>query len=184
MVAGRNAMSSSKHTQVLHPSQCSQLSVTYWDADRSTNTFWFPCAIRKSAFLHHYQKILTSPTVRIPLYNRSARELRSLALERSLETIQCVESRLSSPDTRSATSDSVLHAVLALVCYNVSFISGAVTLKSSEKKDAAELMESVYQSGLRLGDDPCKGLADGGCGKRWHRYLRSHPGPDAHDFMV
>ncbi|KAK0709927.1 hypothetical protein B0T26DRAFT_652587 [Lasiosphaeria miniovina] len=96
MVAGRNAMGSTS----------------------STNTFWFPFAFRQSAFLHHYQQIFTSPNVLIPLYRRSARELRSLALERSLETIQCVESRLSSSDARSATSDSVLHAVLALVCYN------------------------------------------------------------------
>ncbi|KAK7416541.1 hypothetical protein QQX98_005145 [Neonectria punicea] len=96
MVAGRNAMSST----------C------------STNTFWFPFAFRKSAFLHHYQHIFTSPNVLIPLYRKSARELRSLALERSLETIQCVESRLSSSDASSATSDSVLHAVLAMVCYN------------------------------------------------------------------
>ncbi|KAH8595355.1 hypothetical protein B0O99DRAFT_155028 [Bisporella sp. PMI_857] len=96
MVAGRNAMGST----------C------------STNTFWFPFAFRKSAFLHHYQQIFTSPNVLIPLYRRSARELRSLALERSLKTIQCVESRLSSSDASNATSDSVLHAVLALVCYN------------------------------------------------------------------
>ncbi|KAH7161697.1 hypothetical protein EDB81DRAFT_683664 [Dactylonectria macrodidyma] len=96
MIAGRNAMGST----------C------------STNTFWFPFAFRKSAFLHHYQQIFTSPNVLIPLYRRSARELRSLALERSLKTIQCVESRLSSSDASSATSDSVLHAVLALVCYN------------------------------------------------------------------
>ncbi|KAK4240082.1 hypothetical protein C8A03DRAFT_13552 [Achaetomium macrosporum] len=96
IVAGRNAMGS-----------------TY-----STNTFWFPFAFRKSAFLHHYQQIFTSPNVLIPLYRRSARELRCLALERSLETIQCVESTLSRSDTSSATSDRVLHAVLALVCYN------------------------------------------------------------------
>lgn len=96
MVAGRNAMGST----------C------------STNTFWFPFAFRKSAFLCHYQQIFTSPNVLIPLYRRSARELRSLGLERSLETIQCVESRLSSSDASSATSDSVLYAVLALVCYN------------------------------------------------------------------
>ncbi|CAJ2509081.1 Uu.00g141070.m01.CDS01 [Anthostomella pinea] len=96
MIAGRNAMSS-----------------TF-----STNTFWFPFAFRKSPFLHHYQQIFTSPNVLIPLYRRSARALRSLALERSLETIQCVESRLSSSDAGSATSDSVIHAVLALVCYN------------------------------------------------------------------
>ncbi|KAK2733173.1 hypothetical protein FQN55_003711 [Onygenales sp. PD_40] len=96
MVAGRNAMGSTG----------------------STNTFWFPFAFRQSAFLHHYQQIFTSPNVLIPLYRRSARQLRSLALERSLETIQCIESRLSSSDASSATSDSVLHAVLALVCYN------------------------------------------------------------------
>ncbi|KAM7215031.1 hypothetical protein V8F06_009557 [Rhypophila decipiens] len=96
MVAGRNALCSTS----------------------STNTFWFPFAFRQSAFLDHYQQIFTSPDVLIPLYRRSARELRSLSLQRSLETIQCVESRISSSDAASATSDSVLHAVLALVCYN------------------------------------------------------------------
>lgn len=96
MVAGNNAMSST----------------------RSTNTFWFPFAFRKSAFLHHYQQIFNSPNVLIPLYRRSARELRSLALERSLVTIQCVESRLASSDLSSATSESVINAVLAMVCYN------------------------------------------------------------------
>ncbi|KAG6360618.1 hypothetical protein INS49_011682 [Diaporthe citri] len=96
MVAGKNAMGSAF----------------------STNTFWFPFAFRKSAFLQHYQQIFTSPDVLIPLYRRSARELRSLALERSLETIQCVESRLASSNASSATSESVINAVLALVCYN------------------------------------------------------------------
>ncbi|KAL2272942.1 hypothetical protein FJTKL_05699 [Diaporthe vaccinii] len=96
MVAGKNAMGSA----------C------------STNTFWFPFAFRKSAFLQHYQQIFTSPDVLIPLYRKSARELRSLALERSLETIQCVESRLASSNASSATSESIINAVLALVCYN------------------------------------------------------------------
>ncbi|KAK3369883.1 hypothetical protein B0H63DRAFT_440165 [Podospora didyma] len=96
IVAGRNALSST----------C------------STNTFWFPFAFKNSAFLHHYQQIFTLPDVIIPLYRKSARELRCLALERSLITIQCVESRLSSSDASSATSDDVLQAVLALVCYN------------------------------------------------------------------
>ncbi|KAM7190497.1 hypothetical protein V8F33_009480 [Rhypophila sp. PSN 637] len=96
LVAGRNALCSTS----------------------STNTFWFPFAFRQSAFLHHYQQIFTSPDVLIPLYRRSARELQALSLQRSLETIQCVESRISSSDAASATSDSVLHAVLALACYN------------------------------------------------------------------
>ncbi|KAF4446397.1 hypothetical protein F53441_9965 [Fusarium austroafricanum] len=64
----------------------------------STDTFWFPFAFRKSAFLRHYQQMFASPDVLIPLYHRSARELTSLALERSLMTIQCVESRLASAD--------------------------------------------------------------------------------------
>ncbi|KAH7137524.1 hypothetical protein B0J13DRAFT_506182 [Dactylonectria estremocensis] len=96
MVAGKNAMGST----------C------------STNTFWFPFAFKKSAFLHHYQQLFASPDVLIPLYLRSAGELRSLALERSLETIQCIESRLASSDASSATSDNVFDAVLALICYN------------------------------------------------------------------
>ncbi|POS76934.1 hypothetical protein DHEL01_v204659 [Diaporthe helianthi] len=96
MVAGRNAMRS----------PC------------STDTFWFPFAFRKSAFLHHYQQTFTSPNILIPLYRKSARELQSMALERSLETIQCVEARISSPDASIATSDIVLHAVLAMICYN------------------------------------------------------------------
>jgi hypothetical protein len=134
MVAGRNAMGSSTDTQVLHRLQLSPLLLTNRDTACSTNTFWFPFAFRNSAFLHHYQQIFTSPNVLIPLYRRSARELRSLALERSLETIQCVESRLSSSDASSATSDGVLHAVLALVCYNVSSTLRPVALKANEKK--------------------------------------------------
>lgn len=94
-----------------------------WDTDCSTNTFWFPFAFKKSAFLRHYQRIFTSPDILVPLYRSSAGELRSLALERSLETIQCVESRLASSDVSRATSDSVIHAVLAMICYNVSFLS-------------------------------------------------------------
>ncbi|KAK3723218.1 hypothetical protein LTR37_001941 [Vermiconidia calcicola] len=96
MVAGKNAMGSAS----------------------STDTFWFPFAFRKSAFLQHYQQIFTSPDVLIPLYRRSARELRSLALERALVTIQCVQSRVASSDASSATSDDVINAVLAMVCYN------------------------------------------------------------------
>lgn len=92
------------------------------DAACSTNTFWFPFAFRQSAFLQHYQQIFTSPEVLIPLYRRSAGELRSLALERSLVTIQCVETRLASSDASSATSDDVINAVLAMIAYNVSFL--------------------------------------------------------------
>ena len=85
-----------------------------------TSTFWFPLAFKKSAFLHHYQQLFASPDITIQLYLRSAGELRSLALERSLETIQCVESTLASSDTTIAMSDRVLNAVLAMICYNVS----------------------------------------------------------------
>uniref|UniRef100_A0A0D2XCB4 Transcription factor domain-containing protein n=1 Tax=Fusarium oxysporum (strain Fo5176) TaxID=660025 RepID=A0A0D2XCB4_FUSOF len=86
----------------------------------SANTFWSPFAFRKSAFLKHYQQIFSSPDVLIPLYRRSSLELKSIALERSLMTIQCIESRLASSDTSWATSDSVISAVLALICYNFS----------------------------------------------------------------
>ncbi|EWY99388.1 hypothetical protein FOYG_03440 [Fusarium oxysporum NRRL 32931] len=86
----------------------------------SANTFWSPFAFRKSAFLKHYQQIFSSPDVLIPLYRRSSLELKSIALERSLMTIQCIESRLTSSDTSWATSDSVISAVLALICYNFS----------------------------------------------------------------
>ncbi|KAK2481013.1 hypothetical protein H9L39_06652 [Fusarium oxysporum f. sp. albedinis] len=91
------------------------MSCTY-----SANTFWSPFAFRKSAFLKHYQQIFSSPDVLIPLYRRSSLELKSIALERSLMTIQCIESRLTSSDASWATSDSVISAVLALICYNFS----------------------------------------------------------------
>ncbi|KAH7266806.1 uncharacterized protein BKA55DRAFT_589329 [Fusarium redolens] len=84
----------------------------------SADTFWSPFAFRKSAFLKHYQEIFSSPDILIPLYRHSAQELNSLALERSLMTIQCIESRLASSDMRWATSDNVISAVLALICYN------------------------------------------------------------------
>ncbi|KAL9571671.1 hypothetical protein ACKAV7_004313 [Fusarium commune] len=87
-------------------------------AGYSSNTFWFPFAFRKSAFLKHYQHIFSLPDVLIPLYRQSAQKLESLALERSLMTIQCIESRLASPNTKWATSESVISAVLALVSYN------------------------------------------------------------------
>ncbi|KAI1026277.1 hypothetical protein LB504_011351 [Fusarium proliferatum] len=85
-----------------------------------TNTFWSPFAFRKSAFLKHYQQIFSSPEVLVPLYRQSSLELKAMALERSLMTIQCIESRLASSDTSWATSDSVISAVLALICYNFS----------------------------------------------------------------
>ncbi|KAG4276762.1 hypothetical protein FPRO04_01260 [Fusarium proliferatum] len=85
-----------------------------------TNTFWSPFAFRKSAFLKHYQQIFSSPEVLVPLYRQSSLELKAMALERSLMTIQCIESRLASSDTSWATSDSVVSAVLALICYNFS----------------------------------------------------------------
>ncbi|KAF5607886.1 uncharacterized protein FSUBG_4988 [Fusarium subglutinans] len=84
------------------------------------NAFWSPFAFRKSAFLKHYQKIFSSPDALIPLYHQSSLELKSIALERSLMTIRCIESRLTSSDTSWATSDSVISAVLALICYNFS----------------------------------------------------------------
>ncbi|KAF4959823.1 hypothetical protein FGADI_1326 [Fusarium gaditjirri] len=49
---------------------------------------------------------------------RAAQKLESLALERALMTIQCIESRLASPNTKWATSESVISAVLALISYN------------------------------------------------------------------
>ena len=120
MVAGKNAMGSGKDTQVFRRVGFCPLAKS-WNTASSTDTFWFPFAFRKSAFLQHYQQIFTSPDVLIPLYRRSARELRSLALERALVTIQCVQSRVASSDASSATSDDVINAVLAMVCYNVSF---------------------------------------------------------------
>ncbi len=113
------------------------------DTACSTNTFWFPFAFKKSAFLNHYHQLFASPDVLIPLYLRSSGELRSLALERSLETIQCVESRLASPDASSATSDNVLDAVLALICYNVSLVMASVIGSSEEHVAEVGL---VYQS--------------------------------------
>jgi hypothetical protein len=44
-------------------------------------------------------------------------------MERSLITIQCIESRLVNSGSGGATSDEVIHAVLALVCYNVRLLS-------------------------------------------------------------
>ena len=120
MVAGRNAISSGENPPLVFRELDSHHLLKLLDTARSTSTFWFPFAFRNSAFLHHYQQLFTSPHALVPLYRRSARELRSLALERSLVTIQCVESRIASSDTSSATSDSVISAVLALVCFNVS----------------------------------------------------------------
>ncbi|KAF4556694.1 Hypothetical protein D9617_1g085730 [Elsinoe fawcettii] len=83
-----------------------------------TNTFWFPFAFQQSAFLNHYQELLKTPQALISMYRSSAGKLKNLALQRSLETIQCVESRLASPDPDLATSNQVFHAVLAMICYN------------------------------------------------------------------
>lgn len=87
-----------------------------------TETFWFPFAFRQSAFLWHYRQIFISPDLLVPLYRASARRLQFLALERSLTTIQCIESTIASCNVSSSLSDKVLSAVLAIVCYNVSFI--------------------------------------------------------------
>ncbi|KAF5600218.1 hypothetical protein FPANT_2650 [Fusarium pseudoanthophilum] len=54
--------------------------------------------------------------------NAMSGRLKSLALERSLLTIQCIESRLISSDTSWTTSDSVISAVLAIICYNFSIL--------------------------------------------------------------
>lgn len=143
MVAGNNAMSSSKNPPQVFREVDSHHLLKLNDTARSTNTFWFPFAFRKSAFLHHYQQIFNSPNVLIPLYRRSARELRSLALERSLVTIQCVESRLASSDLSSATSESVINAVLAMVCYNVSSRYGKRGLER-----VAEVLSQVYKLGF------------------------------------
>jgi hypothetical protein len=124
MVAGKNAMDSSEFSRFPYRSQSSPPLLIYSDPAFSTNTFRFPFAFQKSAFHHYYQQVFTSPDVLISLYRSSAKELRSLALERSIKTIQCVEFRLSSSDASFATSDSVLNAVLALVCYNVSSTLG------------------------------------------------------------
>ena len=94
--------------------------LTYRNIAHPTNTFWVPYAFRNSAFLNHYQQIFAAPEVLVPLFSGSGRELQSLALERSLETIHCVEARLASPDVSRATSNLVLEAVTAIVCYNVS----------------------------------------------------------------
>jgi len=138
-VAGENALSSRKNAPRPHVFHMPRLN----DTACSSNTFWFPFAFRQSAFLHHYQKIFTSPNVLVPLYRRSGKELTTLALERSLETIQCVESTLASSDMSKATSERVISTVLALVCYNVSSWYGRRGLER-----AAEALSQVYQLGL------------------------------------
>jgi len=110
------------------------------------NTFWVPYAFRNSPFLNHYQQIFAAPDVVVPLFSGSGRELKSLALERSLETIHCVETRLASPDVSCATSNTVLEAVTAIVCYNVSFTRMTQLLHNLGDCCAAELTKPVHQS--------------------------------------
>jgi hypothetical protein len=53
------------------------------------------------------------------MYWRLPAKLNRLALERSLGTIACIKSSLTNPDSSTATSNTVISAVLALICYNV-----------------------------------------------------------------
>jgi hypothetical protein len=141
MVAGRDATTSDHNTLVRDPVRFSPLPEhdTAW----CESTFWCPFAFKNSAFLLHYRHIFGSPHILVPLYRRSAKQLRLLALQRSLETIQCVETRLSSFDTSSATSDDVLRAVLALICYNVRFTSGFVALRGSHAANIVNQLTSL-----------------------------------------
>lgn len=84
-----------------------------------TNTAYFPFAFRHSPFLNHYRDLFRDARILVSLYRYSARTLQSLALERALLTIRCVESRLASKDLHIATHHSVLSAVLGMVLYNL-----------------------------------------------------------------
>jgi hypothetical protein len=116
MVLGESALHSGQNERLCFKRELLLMPCT----DSPKNAFWFPFAFKISAFLDHYQSIFVSPDVIIPLYSRSAKRLKALALERGLRTIRCVESQLLRLGASNALWDRVLIAVLALICYNVS----------------------------------------------------------------
>lgn len=82
--------------------------------------FCLPFAFTASGFLHHFLPLINSPDLLQVIYHQSSARALNMALKRSMGTITCIEESLASSDADFATRDEVIHAILALICFNVS----------------------------------------------------------------
>ena len=85
----------------------------------SSQGFLFPFAFTSSAFLRHYSAIFSDSHMLRAINSKSSAKFKVKALERSLETISCIEAALTDPSLEVATGDRVVSAVLSVTCYNV-----------------------------------------------------------------
>jgi len=111
----------------------SPISTTCWltASDTSASTFWFPFAFKESTFLRQFRPIFSSPDVLGALYREPPAKFKSLALERSMDTISCMGLRLAKPESSEATCNNMIRAVLAIICYNVSIVETPMNYLSS-----------------------------------------------------
>lgn len=78
--------------------------------------FWFPLAVEVSEML---RRVLANTVIHEALSTYSRKTNEAIALARMTDNIACIELNLASSDSRKATGNHVLRAILGSICYNV-----------------------------------------------------------------
>ncbi|KAJ3577964.1 hypothetical protein NPX13_g2603 [Xylaria arbuscula] len=87
--------------------------------DRSTESFIFPFAFKKSQFLRHYSELITTPDRLTGVSHEKPTRFKVMALQRSLGTMSCIESGLAGTNLENISIERLMLAILALISFNL-----------------------------------------------------------------
>lgn len=117
--------------------------------------------------MQHYHSFFTSTHFLESVSRSGVKELKALALDRSVVTIRCIEGTLAMADNSSSTSQRLINGILALICYNVS-------IESDELHGAQADKGSAYKLGLCSGHASSQRYPTDNRREGWHHDLRCH----------
>ncbi|KAI1425166.1 hypothetical protein F5Y12DRAFT_386581 [Xylaria sp. FL1777] len=87
--------------------------------DRSTESFIFPLAFKKSPFLRHYSQVITTPDRLSGVSHEKPARFKVMALQRSLGTISCIESGLACTNFEKPSTERLIVAIIAMISFNL-----------------------------------------------------------------
>ncbi|KAI0112105.1 hypothetical protein GGR51DRAFT_508062 [Nemania sp. FL0031] len=86
---------------------------------RSTESFIFPFAFQKSAFLRHHSQLITTPDRLAGVSHEKPTRFEVMALQRSLGTISCIESGLAGTSLEKTSTERIILAIIAIISFNL-----------------------------------------------------------------
>ncbi|KAI1345382.1 hypothetical protein F5Y01DRAFT_300708 [Xylaria sp. FL0043] len=87
--------------------------------DSSIESFIFPFAFQKSAFLRHYGQLITTPNRLTGVSHEKPTRFKVMALQRSLGAIACIESGLAGTSLEKPSTERIILGILAVICFNL-----------------------------------------------------------------